>query len=985
MKNLYCLQGFLFTCAILLTTCNYSSAQVDTTFIYKTGTPFGTLDLRIRKSATRFYYLKEDQTFSYRQNGGVRTNTFRDMTSWDSSPYRQGNLREKNGSADYFILNYRLLFPSSYKTTYSAGYPLIVMMHGAGERGNCWNNNCYHDDRSWNPNSNNPAAPSDASLELLNNDHNLLHGGKPHLDARNLAGSKLPDDPTLSSKAFPGFVLFPQNLNGWNGGTVQDAIRLIRLLVNKYNIDPDRIYIHGLSNGGIAVYEAIKRAPWLFAAALPMSSPGEAGIISKNLISSVAHIPQWVFQGGMDKAPTPSKTEGYIKKFRDAGAVVRYSLYSNLGHGVWNTAYKEADFFSWMLNQRKNNIHVFGGDPTLCSTNSHGVRMEVAKGFRKYQWSKNGVVISGATTASYEAKSTGSYRVRFSRVVNPSSSEWNEWSEPVNVTQYTPPQPVIEQIGTVKLKDLNYYNYGRLKSATEADKYYWYKDNVLVNLSGSQDDTVSHPRFSAGNCSTGTCTGNGKYHLVTATQSGCRSVPSKSVNIYFSNQAPIAINAPGNFAGKSNSVSTVKLSWSDLSTNESGFEVWRRTVLGSSSYSKWEMRTITTANVKLFYDEVSPSTTYHYKLRAVNTTFRSNYTPAANNAYLVVNTSGDNINPSTPQTLTASMIGIGSIKLTWKASTDNTGIKQYRIYYDGKTQLTNSTATSYTIKDLPINESYSFTVKAEDLGGNLSAASNSSSANTYVNGLYYEHSTGAWQDIDQIDWNATPEFTGHVSTFTIGPKTQADYFNFKFDGYLYIKKAGTYQFRTISSDGSRLELENSVVVNNDGLHGTRTFTGPTISVASGPRKIVAKYFEYDGVENLTVQYKGPDTNYGWITIPASALTSGSPTSTMMASMNTAEMTEITTIDTQVFFANVYPNPTTSDNITVQLETSDQTTPVVVRFMNFTGHALFENTFYPEQLSEGLTIKSSTSLENGVYLMLIRQGNEISQNRISIQN
>src|SRR5688572_3892442 len=114
----------------LLTTYQITFSQVDTTFIYKTNTPFGTLDLRIAKSTTRYYYLQENKTFSFRESSsGVKTDTYRDMTSWNSSPYTQGNLREKNGSYDYFILNYRLLFPVNYTPTYAQGYPLIIMMH----------------------------------------------------------------------------------------------------------------------------------------------------------------------------------------------------------------------------------------------------------------------------------------------------------------------------------------------------------------------------------------------------------------------------------------------------------------------------------------------------------------------------------------------------------------------------------------------------------------------------------------------------------------------------------------------------------------------------------------------------------------------------------------------------------------------------------------------------------------------------------------
>jgi hypothetical protein len=106
--------------------------QVDTSYVYRTGMPYGTLDIRIAKSLSRYYYLQENKTFSFRESApGIRTNTYQDMTSWDSSPYMQGNLREKNGSSDAFVMNYRLLLPASYNANYEKGYPIIVMVHGA--------------------------------------------------------------------------------------------------------------------------------------------------------------------------------------------------------------------------------------------------------------------------------------------------------------------------------------------------------------------------------------------------------------------------------------------------------------------------------------------------------------------------------------------------------------------------------------------------------------------------------------------------------------------------------------------------------------------------------------------------------------------------------------------------------------------------------------------------------------------------------------
>jgi hypothetical protein len=965
--------GFFFLCV------HISYAQVDTTFIYNTSTPYGTLDIRLAKSSTRYYYLQENITFSYRESSpGVKTNTYRDMTSWNSSAYTEGNMREKNGTADAFVMNYRLLFPVSYKPAYSPGYPLIIMMHGAGERANCWDTKCYHDTRSWNPTTNNPAAPTDVDSELLNNDHNLMNGGGPHLDARNLAGSKLPNDPTLPTKGFPGFVLFPQDLNGWTTGTVQDAIRIIRLVAKKYNIDENRIYIQGLSNGGSGVYEALKRAPWLFAASLPMSSVSDASVISQGQAPNIAHIPLWIFQGGKDTSPTPSKTKNYIKSFREAGAEVRYTEYSNLGHGTWNSAYKEPDFFLWMLSKNKSTIHTFSGSTSICGTNGQGVVMELAKGFFKYQWQKNGATIAGATSATYTATTTGTYRARFSRVPNPTEADWNPWSANVVVTEQNPAQAQVEQTGTLLLKDLNNFADAKLKSVNEAAHYYWYKNGALVDLAGTSDDTVRYATFKQGTC-TSNCTGNGNYTLVTAGFDNCPSPPSAPKQIFFNNQAPLNISAPTAFAGTVLSPSSIKLTWNDASSNENGFEIWSRKKTGSTTYTKWEMRKLTNANAETFTDtQREPSTIYQYKIRGVSSSGRSDYTPTGSGV-LTVTTTVDSTDPSIPQNLVATSTAIKTITLSWQASTDNTSIRQYRIYYGGQTILTGSSKTNYKIENLDLNTVYSFTIKAEDFGGNLSAASNAASANTYVTGLYYEHSTGAWGDIDDIDWT-NAEFSGKVNNFTLTPRTQEDYFNFKFEGYLYINTGGAYQFRTISDDGSRVELDSVVVVNNDGVHESKTVTGPLQTLTSGPKRITVRYFEYAASQTLTVKWKGPDTGNLWVNIPDAALKSGTSPSGRMA------MADALVADdeqaTRTLGVSVFPNPAPGSNMSIQLQ-SENEAELHVKLIDYTGRPVYENNFRADQLREGIQAIPD-NLVDGIYVLMVSQDKQTVQKRVIIK-
>jgi len=344
-------------------------------------------------------------------------------------------MRLRDGTHDEFVMNYRLLFPSNYQSTYQRGYPLIVIMHGAVERGNCYYSDCYHGDWNYEPNSNTPPAPTNPNNKLLNNDHHLSIGANQHLAARNRAGSKLPDDMALDPRAFPGFVLMPQMFNEWDSLNVEKAIRIVLLHIREYNIDPNRVYIHGLSIGGYATYEAIKRAPWLFAAALPMSAVREAGNIFKhNQQNRVNHIPLWIFQGGLDKEPTVAWTAAVIRKLRNAGTTVRYNEYADLGHNVWNRAYAESEFFSWMLSHSKANIHALHGNTVIDYTTNTFPTLVLAEGFFAYEWEKDGKRISNAKGNSFTPNTPGTYRARFSRVASPSASEWNEWSPPLVIT-----------------------------------------------------------------------------------------------------------------------------------------------------------------------------------------------------------------------------------------------------------------------------------------------------------------------------------------------------------------------------------------------------------------------------------------------------------------------------------------------------------------------------------------------------------------------
>jgi hypothetical protein len=410
-------------------------AQVKSSYLYNTSMPYGTLDIRTYISSTNYYYLQEGKTFAYRESSpGVRTYKYRDMTSWESSSYVQGNMRYKNGTSDKFAMNYRLLKPQNYNTAYS--YPLIVILHGGVERGNCYYNECFHSDWNYDPNVNSPRAPTTVDHKLLNNDYQLVVGGKEHLDARNLAGTRLPNDPSMPSRAFPGFVLVCQMLNDWSVPAVQDMIRVVLLHTQKYKIDPNRIYLEGLSVGGYSVYHSIKRAPWLFAAAVPLSATGDANIFTERLESKVIHLGFWVFQGAKDTNPTPAYTRNLVTKLRNAGAIVKYSEYADLGHVIWSRVWAESSFYTWMLSRNNSNIHLYKGNSKIVRSTNTFPKLILPEGFFAYQWQKNGVTLS-STGNTLTVTSAGTYRARFSRVANPTSTQWNRWSNNVTITETT--------------------------------------------------------------------------------------------------------------------------------------------------------------------------------------------------------------------------------------------------------------------------------------------------------------------------------------------------------------------------------------------------------------------------------------------------------------------------------------------------------------------------------------------------------------------
>jgi hypothetical protein len=939
------MRGIFLTLLIVLALSFPVLSQVDTTFIYNESTPYGTLDLRISKSPSNYYYLEEGKTFSFRTEGGQRTNSYLHMTAWDSEPYLEGQLREKFATDDNFVMNYRLLLPEGFNP--ASKYPIVLFLHGIQETGNCVEETCIHGTREYDPNENSPSAPEDADFPLYNNDYNLLHGGRNYLNARNRAGTRRIGDPALDSRAFPGLALFPQSNNGWSPYEVENALKLLRLIIKKYNVDLNRVYINGLSRGGYGSFEAMKRAPWMFAAAALFSPVSDANILALNLAPTIQHIPLWIFQGGQDLLPLPRDTEERIRRYRNAGMSVRYTLYSHLGHATWNEAMEEPDFFSWLLGYKNTRLHAFGGSEAICQSDSEGLQLSLPPGYREYEWQLNQGTIKTGGEHSITVTQSGAYRGRY-KFAN--TGQWNEWSKEINVGFSSPVQASFFQHGTLHLPDLNGKNEAVLEASGDHNHYNWYRYESRLDFPGDSDDTIKIARIDP-------AVGSGYFSVRVADFASCFSPPSEARKIFFYGTSPVNISAPNALTAESKSPSEVELSWKDNSNDELGFELWRRMVAPGSP-SAWVMATITASDVQSYRDtRLRASSKYEYRIRAVSNEGRSEYFPVSSTA-VYVETPSDDEPPDSPPSVTGELVDVNTILVQWRPATDHSAITEYHLFVNGNEIRTGDADTTYTLHNLQVNTLYTIQVAAVDEADNLGTKSAPISVSTEMTGLFYKHTTGAWADLKSIDWSIV-EYRGRVPDFDLSPKRQEDFFNFRFDGFLLITKPGDYQFRMASNDGSRLTLNDTLLVENDGIHDVTSVTGPLRYLRSGPHRITVDFFDFMNIDSLLVEYSGPDTNNEWIFLSRDILKS-SPEA-----------------GAQLNFI-IFPNP--SFDGTANIEIRDGTgDPFTVTVLNSLGQKVIE--YHQMETGRSSFEISRLQVPNGIYIVTVTQNGRSNSKRL----
>lgn len=127
------------------------------------------------------------------------------------------------------------------------------------------------------------------------------------------------------------------------------------------------------------------------------------------------------------------------------------------------------------------------------------------------------------------------------------------------------------------------------------------------------------------------------------------------------------------------------------------------------------------------------------------------------------------------------------------------------------------------------------------------------------NGLVYEYFEGSWDALPDFD-TLTPVKEGITNSFSLRERNSNNNFGFRYRAQINIPVDGSYYFYTISDDGSRLSIDNKVIVDNDGLHRFRA-RGRAIKLTAGYHDIEVEYFDKHGRERLMVVWGGKGVRF----------------------------------------------------------------------------------------------------------------------------
>jgi predicted peptidase len=198
-------------------------------------------------------------------------------------------------------MHYLLYLPEEYGKDPSQKWPLMLFLHGAGERGD--------------------------DLERVKKH------GPPKLVAE--------------GKQFPFIIVSPQcPSDGWWSTT--KLFCLLDDITERYPVDKDRVYLTGLSMGGFATWSMAMEQPERFAAIIPVCGGGEP-ILARRY----RKLPIWVFHGAKDSTVPVRRSEEMVEAVKKAGGDVKFTVYPEAEHDSWTETYNNPEVYDWLLSHKR--------------------------------------------------------------------------------------------------------------------------------------------------------------------------------------------------------------------------------------------------------------------------------------------------------------------------------------------------------------------------------------------------------------------------------------------------------------------------------------------------------------------------------------------------------------------------------------------------------------------------------------------------------
>ena len=288
--------------------------------------------------------------------------------------------------------------PADYKTS-NKNYPLLIFLHGNGEKGD------GSDAMVWDVAKNGPP-------KLIKNGHNMSFN--------------------VNGKNYSFIVISPQLLYGTSNWPTNYIDEIVKYALANYRVDLSRIYLTGLSLGGGGVWRYSGINPDLFAAIAPIAG-------AQSLVNSYAkamaneNLPVWAFHGDADNVIDLSASTGWVDKINyfQPNPAARLTIYKGVGHNSWDRAYDtehtyhSTNLYEWMLSHTKGNVAQpalpapVNLPPTVDAGQDQTVTLPITDvalqgsasdkdgSIAKYQWEE----VSGPTQASLSGSTSATAKV----------------------------------------------------------------------------------------------------------------------------------------------------------------------------------------------------------------------------------------------------------------------------------------------------------------------------------------------------------------------------------------------------------------------------------------------------------------------------------------------------------------------------------------------------------------------------------------------